>query len=131
MNKKLMILMVATIGVGMQIQTHRGGGDWGGGFAVGTLTGVAAASIANSGNRYVSPEESERRASNDSRRSLDRQIKRLEKAKQKLSREIDQLEKRKDLSDDERNLQITDKKKQIDTKERQHQDLLDRLADIF
>jgi len=114
MNKKLMILMITAIGAGSQIQAHGGGGGGWGGFGGGLATGVILTSAVNSGNRNNNdPAYWDYKRDRYEDQKLQREIRNEEKQIKQLNREIDRLMKRKDLSENDRNSQIANKREQI------------------
>ncbi len=90
MNKKLLILLVATSGVGMQIQAHGGGGGGWGSFGGGLATGVILTSAVNSGSRNDrDPAYWDYKRDRENQRSVDRDIRKQEQEIKKTKRNMD------------------------------------------
>jgi peptidoglycan hydrolase CwlO-like protein len=119
MNKKLMILMITTVGVGSHIQAHGGGGGGWGGFGGGLLTGVAVTSAINSGNRSNNdPAYWDYKRDRYADQRLEREVRDADRKINKLNRGIDRLMKQKDSaapgpSKTDLNRQIEEKREQV------------------
>ncbi|MBP6891997.1 hypothetical protein KBB68_00290 [Candidatus Babeliales bacterium] len=88
MNKKLLVLMATTIGVG--IQAHGGGGSGWGAFGGGLATGVILTSAANSGNRNNNdPAYWDYKRDRENQRLADRDIRKQEQEIKRTQRKLD------------------------------------------
>ncbi len=120
MNKKLLVLMVATIGVGTQIQAHGGGGGGWGGFGGGLATGVILTSAVNSGRNndrdpayydYKRDREDKRSVQRDIRKQ-EQQIRLTEKKLKRASNDSDRTRFQKTL--DQQNERLTNLQDKLD-----------------
>ena len=111
MNKKLLVLMVATIGVGIQIQAHGGGGSGWGAFGGGLATGVILTSAVNSGNRNSNdPAYWDYKRDRENQRSVDRDIRKQQQEIRKTQRKLDNAKTDSDRATYQKTLNIQNKR---------------------
>ena len=130
--KKIMLTVLTSLAI-VQQTSPRGGGDFGGGFAVGALGATAITLAATSGSRnadrgadYYDYRKSERSRS-DLRRAIkdeQREITRLNKEVRQLKRDIERQGKHNDSND------LKDKKQQMEEHKQDIKDHKENIRDL-
>jgi predicted RNase H-like nuclease (RuvC/YqgF family) len=122
MNKKLLVLLVVTSGVGIQIQAHGGGGGGWGSFGGGLATGVILTSAVNSGNRNDrDPAYWDYKRDRENQRVADRDIRKQQQEIKKTERKIERAK-----TDSER----SNYQKTLDMQNKRLSELQDRRDDL-